>query len=312
MLPFLEALDMVRLRQVSVGMKECVDVGSKNILANRKKNLSVYYEYINKQFSNKTLLQASMLEHLKGAMKQGIRKVSNQNSLYTCNEAYMSVLIFYLRLRCPRDLNHMLHCVVPKWSNFNRRLFRRVHLKVEMYLMRKQKRYSCKRPINGCASQYQQPNSKKPLFMSKASSSTVKQTAMRSNSLPTLSLTEENLHAHNENSNKKRKRIQPKRVLKKAKRYSDEFQKDVVVKDDFREEEGASECDTEECMEKRSVDSQSEGSLKDFIVNDDDEDEEDFGSEREEDELSDRETDQDSVHTSDMSGVFSDDDAEDE
>ena len=57
MLPFLEALDMVRLRQVSVGMKECVDVGSKNILANRKKNLSVYYDYINKQFSNKTFFK---------------------------------------------------------------------------------------------------------------------------------------------------------------------------------------------------------------------------------------------------------------
>ena len=311
MLPFLETCDMVRLRQVSVGMKECVDVGSSNILADRKKNLSVYYDYINKQFSNKTLLQASMLEHLKGAMKQGIGKVSNQHSLYTSNEAYMSVLIFYLRMRRPRDLNHMLHCVVPKWSNFNRRLFRRVHLKVEMYLMRKQKLNLCKRPINGCASLYQQQNRQKQSFMSAASSSTVKQTAMRSNSLPSLSLTEENLHVHNASSDRKRKRIQPKRVLKRAKRYSDEFQQDVVVKDDFREEEEASECDTEECIEKRSVDSQSEGSLKDFIVDDEDE-EEDFQSEKDEDELSDRETDEESVHTSDMSGIFSDDDADDE
>ena len=66
-------------------------------------------------------------------------------------------------------------------------------------------------------------------------------------------------------------------------------------------------------IEARSVDSQSEGSLKDFVVKSEDNvsvSSEENHSGEDEAELSDRETDEDSIHTSDMSDIYSDENDE--
>ena len=95
--------------------------------------------------------------------------------------------------------------------------------------------------------------------------------------------------------------------------YQEEFQKDVKVNDDYEEQLTIDhpESDNSDGIEKRSIDSQSAGSLKDFVVDDDDISSE--GSEKdgkvsyksdEEEEY----TDEESVHTSDLSDIYSDQD----
>lgn len=308
---------MVRLRTVSTGMRECVDYASKIILEQRKHATAYYFQFVERHFS-KTLLKAAMLDRYKDVMKQGLGKVS-EHSLFTCNEAYMSVLVFYLRMRCPRHLKKMLHCIVPKWCPFNRRLFRRVYLKVEMYLMRIQNKCSRKGSIN-CKTTWYQSNRKQRMSKNVSTSNksvTIKTIPEDNETLPTLVLTEERLHMHN-TSQRKRRREHPSREKKKVKRYSEEFQQNVEVQDDFQDDphddvESTSSAHDTTGIEQRSVDSQSEGSLKDFIVNSEDE-EEDCGTKltEEEDELSDRETDEESLHTSDMSGVYSDEEEDNE
>ena len=125
--------------------------------------------------------------------------------------------------------------------------------------------------------------------------------------LRTLPLTTENVFLHN-----KRKNGSPitKRASKKPKLYQEEFQKDVKVNDDYKDELAVdhAESDTSDGIEKRSVDSQSAGSLKDFIVNSDDGisvegSENSYKSDDEEED-----TDEDSVYTSDLSDIYSDKD----
>ena len=84
--------------------------------------------------------------------------------------------------------------------------------------------------------------------------------------------TASNLQQHERQHSNKRKRSQPLRIRKKPKSYADEYQKDVQVQDDFREYSDDSPV-AETGLEVRSVDSRSEGSLRDFIVQDDDEEE---------------------------------------
>ena len=94
---------------------------------------------------------------------------------------------------------------------------------------------------------------------------------LNENRLPNVNvLTESNLQQHERQHSNKRKRSQTLRIRKKPKLYADEYQKDVQVQDDFREYSDDSPV-TETGLEVRSVDSRSEGSLRDFIVKDDDE-----------------------------------------
>ena len=180
------------------------------------------------------------------------------------------------------------------------RIFRRTHLRVEMYFLSKKKGVLHKKGIN------KPPVSKKAMSKSLKSASTNSTNSM---SLPNLPLTEENLHTHTVETNKRtRQRDFPKRVSKKAKLYQDEYQKDADIR---RLQRGGGTFRRPDCssgIEKRSEDSQSEGSLKDFIVNDDDEDDEALVSTEEDECLIHGTTDEEaSVHTSDLSDVFSDD-----
>ncbi len=105
-----------------------------------------------------------------------------------------------------------------------------------------------------------------------------------SNENNSVELTQENLQQHN-------KRKSSSRVVRSPKRFKPEV---VKLKDDL----SASEVGSEDIpIEERSIDSRSEGSLKDFIVDDDESITQE--TEDEEQELSDRETeDSESFHSS--------------
>ena len=302
MVPYLATIDLIRLRRVSRGFRICVDVGTKPVVDMNKKGVDDYYVYINNRLQT-NLLKNCMLEKYKYMLKHGVKQKEYvvENSYFTNNEASMSLLIFYLRKRAPRVLRKILHCYVKDWAPYNRRLFRRMHLSVEMYLMHMKKTSLNKSSIN-----YVTKDNKKYM-------STDKNSAKKTTPLPNLPLTEENLSAHNEN-NKRKRPVVPKRERKKIKTYEEEYQQNVQVQDDYVEltvdiVDDKSDCS--EGIEKRSEESKSAGSLEDFIVSDEEdatvpvEAEEDDAA----DEFSERETDEDSIHTSDMSGVFSDDDA---
>ena len=127
------------------------------------------------------------------------------------------------------------------------------------------------------------------------------------NDLPSIqSLTEANLRRHEDD--RKRKRSNSNRKIKKPKLYAEEYQQDVVVQDDFKEYSDDSPVVVP--LEARSVDSKSEGSLVDFIVNDDEELSSVFSSssEKEIDYPDDEDSDNSSQCTSDLSGVYSDED----
>lgn len=302
MVPYLATIDLIRVRRVSKGFKSCVDLGTAPNLKKNKEGVDDYYLYINNRLQT-NLLKNCMLEKYKYMLKHGVSKKEYvvENSYFTNNEASMSLLIFYLRKRAPKILNKILHCYVKKWAPYNRRLFRRMHLSVEMYVLHTKKASLNKSSIN-C----KKKDIKK--YMSEKINSAEKKI-----SLPNLPLTEENLSVHN-NANKRKRPVILKREAKKPKTYQEEYQQNVVVQDDFIEAvdivDDKSDCS--EGIEKRSIDSKSAGSLEDFVVNDEEDDDatvsvEERNSEREE-EWSDRETDEDSVCTSDMSGIFSDND----
>ena len=302
MVPYLATIDLIRVRRVSKGFQLCVDLGTAPNVKKNKEGVDDYYMYINNRLQT-NLLKNCMLEKYKYMLKHGVSKKEYvvENSYFTNNEASMSLLIFYLRKRAPKILNKILHCYVKKWAPYNRRLFRRMHLSVEMYLLHTKKVSLNKSSIN-C----------KKKDIKKCMSEKIN-SAEKKISLPNLPLTEENLSVHN-NANKRKRLAIIKREAKKPKTYQEEYQQNVVVQDDFIETvdivDDKSDCS--EGIEKRSIDSKSAGSLEDFVVDDEEDDDatvsaEERNSEREE-EWSERETDEDSVCTSDMSGIFSDND----
>lgn len=306
MIPFLSPLDLVRLRCVSKGFEECVSVGSKVVLNMRKNDIPKYYNFINTRFQT-NLLKSSMLDQYKLLLKHGVKKdYVCENSYFTNNDATMSLLIFYLIQCAPNVLNRLLHCVIPRWSSYNRKMFRRMYWKVQLHFCKLKKNNLKKNTINCSKIIYQKKKMSKNLK---------KQTFSVPNTNTNLStfsdLTESNLEAHNNHNQRKRKR-----EIKKPELYAEKYQKDIVVSDDFKDDntELAVENNTEEgSIEARSIDSQSEGSLKDFVVKSEDNvsvSSEENHSGEDEAELSDRETDEDSIHTSDMSDVYSDEDNE--
>lgn len=293
--------------RVSKGMHNIVTVGATGALKQNKKNVEKYFLYVN-NYKQTDIVKNAMLEKYKEFVKKGIKQTNyvDEKSFFTNDKASMSILIFYLREKAPHLLKHMLHCTVKKWNAFNRRIFRRAHLHVELFFLSQKKTYSIKQSINCKKKTYQIGNNKTLMSKNNQKKSVTKNKIV----LPTLPLTTENLYLHNKRKNDSQK---AKRASKKPKLYQEEFQKDVKVNDDYEEQLTIDhpESDNSDGIEKRSIDSQSAGSLKDFIVNSDDEISE--VSERdgkvhcdsdEEEEY----TEEESVHTSDLSDIYSDQD----
>ena len=304
MLPYLKSLDMVRLQRVNKGFKECVDIGAKHSLAlsRQRSSSKTIWNFINPRFET-AMLKKSMLERFSDLSKKGLKyNYQSEDSTFCNDEASICMLLFYLRERKPRALNHLLHCIVPRWCNRNRRLARRMHLKIEMYFS--------KLRLKKCTIKQRRQQKENCMTDKVISNPSVSISELNENRLPNVHvLTASNLQQHERQHSNKRKRSQPLRIRKKPKSYADEYQKDVQVQDDFREYSDDSPV-AETGLEVRSVDSRSEGSLRDFIVENDDE-EVTSVSDHDESEYIDQpeETDDDdSCCTSDLSGVFSDED----
>jgi len=309
MLPFLKTVDLIRLQRVSKGFKECVDfglndsnlvLGGSSLGASSHKNTGIksMWNFINPRFQT-ALLKKSMLERFSTISKKGLcTNYKSEHSVFCNDKASICILLFYLRERKPRILNHLLHCIVPRWAASNRRLFRRMHLRIEMYYNKLQ--YP-KKTIK-------RTRKRKQTYMSNPSKPSVTSVLQQcENNLPPIqSLTEANLQRHDDD--RKRKRSNSDRKIKKPKLYADEYQKDVIVQDDFKEYSDDSPVVVP--LEARSIDSRSEGSLVDFIVNDDEElsSVSSSNSQQEIDYPDDEESDNSSQCTSDLSGVYSDED----
>ncbi len=292
MLPFLNHIDLIRVQRVSKGFKECVEVGLNNLLPKVKTSgVEEMWNFINPRFQT-VLLKKSMIERFSAMSKKGIRtNYKSEHSIFCNDEASICILLFYLRNQKPRILNHLLHCIVPRWGAGNRRMFRRMYLRIEMYFAKMRFRKKTIKPQR-CEKKRSMSNTAKASVIS-----VPKQP-------PIEILTEANLRRHDDD--RKRKRSNSDRTIKKPKLYAEEYQKDVVVQDDFNEYSD----DSAEVvpLEARSVDSRSEGSLVDFIVNDDEEDVTSVSSSEEREiDYPDDESDS-SQYTSDLSGVYSDED----
>lgn len=297
---------MCMFGRVSKGMYNIVSVGATGALKQNKKNVEKYFLYVN-NYKQTDIVKNAMLEKYKYCLKKGIKQTNyvDEKSFFTNDRASMSILIFYLREKAPHLLKHMLHCTVKKWNAFNRRIFRKAHLHVELFFLSQKKRYSIKQSINCKKNTYQIGNNKTLMSKNIQKKSVTKNKIV----LPTLPLTSENLYLHNKRKNESQK---TKRTSKKPKLYQEEFQKDVKVNDDYEEilTVDHPESDNSDGIEKRSVDSQSAGSLKDFIVNSDDEissveSEKDCNLHCDDEE---EYTEEESVYTSDLSDIYSDQD----
>ena len=305
MLPFLQTLDLIRLQRVSTGFKECVDIGlnDSNLVlggsSNKNAGIQSMWKFINPRFQT-ALLKKSMLERFSSISKKGLStNYKSEHSVFCNDEASVCILLFYLRQQKPRILNHLLHCIVPRWAPSNRRLFRQMHLRIEMYYNNLQ---HTKKSIK-------QSKRRKQTCMSNPSNSSITSVLneCKNDLSPIQSLTEANLRRHDDD--RKRKRSNSNRKIKKPKLYAEEYQKDVVVQDDFKEYSDDSPVVVPLPLEARSVDSRSEGSLVDFIVNDDEElSSVSSSSSEKEIDYPDDESDNSSQCTSDLSGVYSDED----
>ena len=265
MVPMLSCVDKIRLQRVSKGFYACVARQLEWHKITPQKEFEGYWYFLERHFQRTNLLQDFLLSRFKKLLREGLHK--NNFKKYSYSEENMSVFIYYLCTKNRRYLHRIMHTMVPYLDEVTRRSFRRLWLRTERHLLRQKQL-----PIK--------PRRVLRTKMNKVSNSILSP----SNETGALELTQENLQTHN-------KRKASARQVRSPKRYKPEL---VNLKDDL----SASEVGSEDVpIEDRSVDSRSEGSLKDFIVNDEESVHE--ATEEEEDELSDRETEaSESFHSS--------------
>ena len=266
----LGSLDKMRLMRVSRGFYACVQRQLEWHKIVPKKELEGYWYFLKQFYKSTVLLENFLLERFRELYKKGLQK---NIAHYTVSEEILSVLVFYLCSRNKRLLGKLMHTVVPSLDAVTRRSFRRLVLRTQLYLLQKEGTINRK--------------TKQQIKMSKKRATSVSREIklpLPDNSRHVSELTTHNLQLHN-------KRKAASRAVRSPKRYKPE---PTTFKDDLSVSEVGSE---EVPIEERSVDSQSVGSLKDFIV--DDVDSTASKSSQQEQELSDRETeDSQSFHSS--------------
>jgi len=203
-----------------------------------------------------------------------LRGVSETASQLPVNRASLSVLIFFLYVNNRRALEHLVHCSKHFFPAL-RRAFLQTWLRIQMF--------ACRYPIN---------TGNNPTNVDK----TMKRT------LPSQ-LNEKKRPLPSGQETAKRRRIVPRRVVpKRARRTVHRFEPEATKLIDDHSDDDCESCG-DSAIEERSEDSDSEGSLKDFIVDSDDDEDESHDSGDNEKELS-------SYETSSESGfsVYSDED----
>lgn len=267
MIPMLSSVDKIRLQRVSKGFYTCVARQLEWHKVELKKEFEGYWYFMQRHFKSTNLLQDFLMSRFRKLLKEGLAKNTLTN--YSYSEENMSVFVYYLCTKNRRYLHRLMHTMVPRLDAVTRRCFRRLWLRTERHLLRQKQLL----PIKAGR-----------VLRTKMNKVINKTVLSASNEPAQLVLTEENLSQHN-------KRKASSREVRSPKRYKPDI---VNLKDDL----SASEVGSADVpIEERSVDSRSEGSLKDFVVDDEESIEE--HTEEDEDELSDRETeDSESFHSS--------------
>lgn len=182
------------------------------------------------------------------------------------NRASLSVLIFFLHTNNKRALEHLVHCSKSFFPAL-RRAFLQTWLRVQMF--------TCRYPINRTAKATDVEASNRGLMMKRAKTSALNEKKRR-------------ISAQSTQDTKRTRLERPKRQRRAVKRFEPEAT--TLIDDEDDEDDNEDSCG-DSALEERSEDSDSEGSLKDFIVSDDDCDETDsYDSCKDEKELSAYET----------------------
>lgn len=215
-----------------------------------------------------------------------IRGRSLNPSHLPVNRASLSVLIFFLHVNNPRALEHLMHCSRTFFPAL-RKAFRQTWLRVQLF--------TCRYSINKSnALTNVEAESRFPC---------TSQLMEKKRTLSSCRLAEPSA---------KRARISPKRrqMPMRQRRKVQRFEPtETKLLDDHSDEDSESCGDSD--MEERSEDSQSEGSLKDFIVSDEEDDSESDDEDGNSTNLDDQEKELSSCETtsdSDEYSVYTDED----
>jgi hypothetical protein len=264
--------------RVSRGFYACVKRQLEWHKIKPRKEYEGYWHFIQTYYKSTVLLQDFLLDRFRTLLKQGLAK--NNLGKFAVSEERLSVFVFYLCTKNRKYLHRIMHTLVPHLDPVSRRHFRRTWLRTEQYLLRQKGR-----PIKGREKiQTSTMNKVVDKSVSSVSNDSISNCPLVAEETVVVNLTAANLEKHNKRKSSSRPTHSPKR-----------FKPDLTnLKDDL----SASEVGSDEVpVEERSVDSQSAGSLKDFVV--DDNDEEPESESYDEESLSDRETeDSQSFHSS--------------
>ena len=271
--PFLDSVDQRRFSIVNRTMQAWSEEAAKvhlrrnHIPDNELKRFFLFTSTCKRNLTRKLMFDKYKELRLRG--------VVNTASQLPVNRASLSVLIFFLYVNNRRALEHLVHCSKQFFPAL-RRAFLQTWLRIQMF--------ACRYPIN---------RGSNPTNVDKTMKrSTTSQ--LNDKKRPILSCDQEAA---------KRRRIVPRRVVPRRQRKSvQRFQPEATKLIDDHSDDDCESCG-DSAIEERSEDSDSEGSLKDFIVDSDDEEDESHDSGDNEKELS-------SYETSSESGfsVYSDED----
>ena len=242
--PFLDSVDQRRFSIVNKTMHEWAEEAAKiHLERNHIPDNELRRFFAFTKNCKKNLTRKLMFDKYKELRVRG-RAVST--SQLQVNRASLSVLVFFLHTNNKRALEHLVHCSRSFFPAL-RRAFLQIWLRVQMF--------TCRYPINRTARPTvveERRENERTSAMKPASS--LKNEGKRPRS------SETDLERPN-----KRVRTRPRRERKAVQRFEPEMTK-LVDDEDDGEDDGDFCGDSE--MEERSEDSDSEGSLKDFIVSD--------------------------------------------
>ena len=263
--PFLNSVEQRRFSIVNKTMHEWAEEAAKihlrrNHIADRElKRFFVFTKTCKKSLTRKLMFDKYKELRIRG------RTVSS--SQLQVNRASLSVLIFFLHTNNKRALEHLVHCSKAFYPAL-RRAFLQTWLRVQMF--------TCRYPINRTAKATDVERRDKASIMKRSNTSALNEKRRQTSS--------------SDLRQRKRARLtRPLRQRRTVKRYTPEA---TTLIDDEDEDEGGDSCG-DSALEERSEDSDSEGSLKDFIVSDDESEtnsKEDYDSCADEEELSSYET----------------------
>lgn len=248
--PFLNSIEQRRFSIVNKTMQEWSEEAAKIHLRRNHipdRELKRFFAFTKN--CKKSLTRKLMYDKYKELRVCGRRVTRSQLPV---NRASLSVLIFFLHANNRRALEHLVHCSKSFFPAL-RKAFLQTWLRVQMF--------TCRYPINRTA--------KATIVDDKADREPIMKRAT------TSVVNEKRRQPAPDTRERKRARLvtlplgRPRRERRAVKRFEPEATRLIDDEDDGEEGDLCGDS----AMEERSEDSDSEGSLKDFIVDSDDEDE---------------------------------------